>query len=300
MNAREARMRKTVRTVATVVFCVVIIASNAGCRTGRESNAAVVSQTPAGETAPPVWQSLDEGTTLAEGFDPTRPVREPNEFGSPSRPPIIYRPRANILPLSGAQVEDIKSIVRKETQREIWFVLVLNHGKDSHLRFYPYRVEVYTMPERQSTRIRRGSAVYLSEELRGPRIRPFSYGHVCENGGAFHPDLAPPDNLTRLPFKVRGDISDEEIIEVVQFIRSGPSVPKRLTYGPDGRTRRFFNPDRVENPPAPIQAISGRGGVIDVSMVGARPDIVMTYRCQKIDGAWTLVHTSVTLVEILK
>ncbi len=293
MNAREARMRKTVRTVATVVFCVVIIASNAGCRTGRESNAAVVSQTPAGETAPPVWQSLDEGTTLAEGFDPTRPVREPNEFGSPSRPAIIHWPRENILPLSPQQVEDIKSIVQRETRRDTWFIFVLDNAEDLH----PLRrhcLEAYAVPDCQSARIRRGSGVYIWEGLLGPDIRPFSYAYVCETAEAFPADLAPPGDLTRFPFKVRGDISDEEIIEVVQFIRLGPSVPKWIPCTPLSDIRRFFIPDRVEDPAASIQVVSRKGEVIEAEMTEVRSDVVMIYDCQRIDGVWTLVNTRST------
>jgi hypothetical protein len=292
-------MEGILRTIGAVAFCVITV-SLPGCRTEGENHKASASPAPACETTPAARQSVEGSTTAPAGIDTTKPVHEPNEFRSPSRPPIIYRPRPKILPFSAGQVEDIKAIVQKQAQREIWFILVESHGKDSHLSFYPYRVEVYTMPDCRSGRIRRGSVVYISEELRGPRIQSFSYAHVCETGEAFPPDLAPPNDLTRLPFKVFGDISDEEIVEVVQFIRSGPSVLERLTYSPDGRTRRFFIPNRVEDPPAPIQAVHKKGGVIDVQMAGTRPDILLTYGCQKVDGVWTLVHTSHGLVETLK
>jgi hypothetical protein len=282
-------MRGTLRTVGMIVFWVVIVVSTIGCRGNPENREASASQAQACGSAQASGKSADDVITLPAGFDPTRPVSEPNEFRSPSRPPIIYRPRASILPLSGGQVEDIKSIVRKETQREIWFILVESHGKDSHLTFYPYRVEAYTLPDCQSGRIRRGSVVCISEELRGPRIQSSSYAHVCETAEAFPPGLAPPNDLTRLPFKIFADISDEDIIEVVRFIRSGPSYPVATFHNSSG-TRQLFSRDPSLDPSLPIEIISGQGEDICVHVTGPKPYIFAVYHCRKVDGVWTVVR----------
>lgn len=287
-------MRGTLRTVGTIAFCVAIAMPIVGCRTSRESNEASAPQAPSGEIGPGAEERVGMVITPPAGFDPTKPICEPNELRNPSRPPIIYQPRVSILPLFRGQVEDIKYIVGEKTQREVWFILVLSHAKDSysHRSFYPYRVEAYAAPDCQSGRLRRGSGVYISEDLFRTRIEPFSYAQVCETTEVFPPDLAPPDDLARLPFKVSGDISEEDIVEVVRFIRSGPSVPIRVLHNSSGKTRQIFSRDPSLDPAAPIQIISAAGDEVSVHVTGSEPHIFATYHCRKVDGVWTVVRVA--------
>jgi hypothetical protein len=289
-------MRGILRTVSTIAFCVVIVVSIVGCRTGRENNEPSVSQTPAGGATSAAGKSVDGVTTNPGGADATKPVGEPNEPASPARPPILYGRESDILPLSDGQVRRVKGIVAEEQPgKEIWFIYVPLNKKMSRydVDVYNYRVVVYCKPDQQSARVRRGAAVYagLSGRVLPPIVHPFSYAHLCETDAGFFSDLGVPNDLDRLPLKVSGDISDEDIIEVVRFIRSSPSAPERLIYGPDGRTRRFYIPNGVLDPAASLDGIRREGDEISVYMAGPQSHTSQAYRCRKIGSTWMLVKT---------
>jgi hypothetical protein len=287
-------MRGILRTVSTIAFCVVIVVSIVGCRTGRENNERSVSQTPAGGATSAAGKSVDGVTRAPTSIAATKPVGEPNEPASPARPPILYGRESDILPLSDGQVRRVKGIVAEEQPgKEIWFIYVPLNKKMSRydVDVYNYRVVVYCKPDQQSARVRRGAAVYahLSGRVLPPRIGTSTYAHLCETEEGFSGGLGVPDDLDRLPFKLSADISDEDIVEVVRFIRSGPSYPVAVFHNSSG-TRQLFSRDPNLDPAAPIDVISGSGEEISVYVTGPKPYIFAVYHCRKVDGVWTVVR----------
>lgn len=148
------------------------------------------------------------------------------------------------------------------------------------------------MPERQSARIRRGTEIYIAERLPAPLARAFSYADVCEDEEAFSSAPTPPANLKRLPFRISGDLDDEEIIGIVEFIRLGPSIPKRLISGDGGGRRRFFITGNVRNPAGAVYSLTRNNEVIEVEMAAQESRAFETCRCRQIDDEWTLIGTS--------
>lgn len=227
-----------------------------------------------------------------------RPVPDPTPRTTPSRPAIMHWPTSEILPLSNEQVGRIRQIVADTyPQEDIWFILVL-----FNMRKPNYRVQVYCLPDHESERVRRGAGVHIhySGKVLSPRVAPFAYAHVCETEDLCPKGLPVPDDLTKFPFRFSGSLSDDEIVQVVRFIRSAPTVPDHLrwTRGPDNVTYWHTLHTTVLDPTSPITSIHLTDAEVRVGMglmEGPGSHWSMSYTCRRINGVWTLIRAVMSI-----
>jgi hypothetical protein len=209
---------------------------------------------------------------------------EVNEPKAPFDPPILYWPRREPVPLSEDQVKGIGRAAKRWGQaRDVWFVLVLrNNGSRA-------TVSAYYVPDAQSPRVRRGMAF---ENIGGVRTLP--YAQVSASDDPFEGRPVPPDDFALLPFALPDDFTDEELIEIVDFIRSPPPWSPRRLVGSDGRGVGFEFPVRVD-PNDPIYRIrrEGQTVIVEMGMIeGGLSGYMKVFTCEKLDGAWKITDTS--------
>ncbi|MFC1782977.1 hypothetical protein ACFL02_05265 [Planctomycetota bacterium] len=182
----------------------------------------------------------DSAQTLS---DVRQKLAEPNDI------PIVYVPYLSPLPLAEEQMREILENTRQvKPKKQIWFILVLEHylyeGKHN------YGVTVYFVPDQQTPRIRQGlcmntgkSNLFTEEERAellelweevqkilgkdpnaiNPKEKLHPYIQISDSKHHFCDDLQPPP-IRLLPFDVPEGFSLEEIIEIVDFTRSGPRL----------------------------------------------------------------------------
>jgi len=118
-------------------------------------------------------------------------------------------------------------------------------------------------------------------QRRAPHV--YRYWQVSRSDQPFREELTVPDE-SLLPFAVPEGFTEEEVIEIVDFLRSGPSEE------PDGSNasgypRTLGFPQRLDGA-QPIHSIERRDGVIEVR-TGVQQDMLAgqgeILRCRKRD-----------------
>jgi len=102
-------------------------------------------------------------------------------------------------------------------------------------------VKVHFYPETSTSTLRRGRLAWVWEELsenvneRAWKMSggPMAWAQVASSGHAFDQNLRRPRGLER-PFRVMGEISNDDLVDLVKFIRKSPSKPPRVSENPDG------------------------------------------------------------------
>lgn len=211
----------------------------------------------------------------------------------PSR--IIYHNTLDPAPLTKNQLDELSKFVCDTKPNNVWFVRVL-YNRQKILR-----AEIFFLPDTSSSRIMKGkSAYYDSQFLLFPKahldeqkanyylksLRPEYYEYVQVLPEFYSPvpgDI--PFNDYLLPFSVSGDFSDQEIIEIVDFMRSIPTLKR------DSKEGRLVYPEKI-NSQLPIRFIERKNGQIEVmtgTLEGPESGSGECLMIKKSDGGYELI-----------
>jgi hypothetical protein len=220
--------------------------------------------------------------------------------------PLDYLPRLRPMMLSPDQVDEIVGHAReREPDSQIWFIQIGRNYRDETRS--DYDVNVYFAPEETSPRIHTGRYMWLSSFIKQieldlnyvleqaadsdtsdadppPRDKGLlrTYVHVSETGRTFTNTLDVP-SLPILPFEKPSGFTDEEVVEIVDFVRSGSRIVHELNDTPI-----LFAVDTT----FPVHAIKRDGDVVEVT-TGIQEGLLAGrgegFQCKKIDRRWVLV-----------
>lgn len=228
------------------------------------------------------------------------------------RVPVLLHSRFKPTPLTDGQMDEILDDARQMAPKEkdVWFILLKNNSeRDGVLR---YNVNVYFTPEFATARLRKGRYIGLGggiEEIReilrklfpeseggdqgarqnDSRIakerrfeRLCGYYQVSQRDEPFGNDLGIPRG-TLLPFAAPEGFADDEVVDLVDFIRTNPpglQRPNAITF-----------PTRFDGT-APIISIKRTGGMIEIlcgvseGMLSGMGEMM---QCKKEKGAYKVM-----------
>lgn len=251
-------------SIALILTCV-LSTSLPACAASRDANA-----------APPPPQR--QRTPSASATD-----RDDTESDTPV--PVVVHSRFDPAPLTDEQTDDILERAGNvaPTGIGVWFILLRNNReRNGVLR---YAVTVFFEPDSTTARLRKGKYVRvdgLGDALRDclcralaaegspdgpmpsrqwceswpPRASPlFDYCQVSRQETPFTDDRAVPDG-SLLPFPAPDGFTDEETVDVVDFIRTDPKLPDPAP--------PVFSPSGRFDGRSPIIAIERQGSTIEV------------------------------------
>ena len=192
---------------------------------------------------------------------PARPeARQTVELRVPaSCVPVVYDEALKPARLSDEQKEEILNDVTPlcPEGQDIWFIRVHDNNREFSGNL-EYDVTVYFTPDVTTPRLRKGERVafwswWWSEDPAAKgRLLPKlvgTYYQVSPRGEPFGQGLEVPSK-TLMPYPLRTELPDEEVIEIVDFVRTSPADDK-WGYAFDGS--------------APILGIEKRDDVIEVT-----------------------------------
>jgi hypothetical protein len=177
---------------------------------------------------------------------------------------ISYGSRLEPNALTEKQLKDLGEYISKKTtpSQELWFIHV-RYNQEDYLT-----ATIYLKPQYTEGRIRKGQyfgydskfSKYKLTELAKKQMNYMEmelpeYMQVCFKDIPFGADLEIPPQNSLFPFNVPDGFSDEEIVEVIDFIRSGPSIKSK-------RTDSYY-PETPSN--SPIVSIEREGELIGVN-----------------------------------
>lgn len=187
--------------------------------------------------------------------------------------PVVYDPRLTPQPLTMAQMQEILADAQPACPpgQQIWFILVRHNvelpgPKDNPQdKRWHYAAIVYYTPQTQTARLRKGLCLYLASA--DPEL-----ASVMQALGAHPEGLLPwwqvsaeTDPFTQqldvptwplMPFAAPRDLSDEEVVRIVDFVRTGPRAPAPANGG-------LLVVDRFDAT-EPILSITNQDGLIRV------------------------------------
>lgn len=166
-----------------------------------------------------------------------------------SRVPVVVHSRFECKELSNEQYEMLvaEAIEENPIEQELWFIKLTRNYRERVV------ATVYFKPEESTESLRKGR-YFVRDELYEvskafrerakdggiiPRELPL-YCQVSLKNKLFKKDQTETPTGTLLPFPLPSNIKDEELVELVDFVRSSPARngPARgtleLVYGPDG------------------------------------------------------------------
>ena len=130
--------------------------------------------------------------------------------------------------------EDVAAIERTLSSGERPWLLNGEHGDAAGVEY----IEAYLPPMDATPLLRRGTVITVMRRV-PPYFTPatawtvqetHSYAQVAIPGRAF--DQIEGDQDTNRPFVVNGHFDDEELVRLVQFLRSDPPTPERIQSWP--------------------------------------------------------------------
>lgn len=148
------------------------------------------------------------------------------------RSQITYGPRLDPNWVSDKQLDDLRKYIdiMLPPSYEVWFVHVL-YNRDDYLT-----ARIYLKSEQTENRIRKGhylgyDSMWIDIKLINPALAQSEvakmmpeYMQVSLREIPFDAQLEPPTQDSMFPFAVPEEFSEQEITEIVDFIRSGPTV----------------------------------------------------------------------------
>ncbi len=183
--------------------------------------------------------------------------------------PIVYQTkRFTPIPLTPQQIDEFLSTASKAMPKgpSVWFILV--RGNSKHDGELPYNVIVYFRPDETTARFRKGRYLHLDNwwNSLGIKTAPIdwtnrlkSYFQVSQADRPFGKKLEIPHG-SMLPFDSPEGLDDEEVIGIVDFVRSNPThTPPQSKDYPDS----FRSPVQVDGS-APIVVIEKKAETIEV------------------------------------
>jgi hypothetical protein len=153
---------------------------------------------------------------------------------------LIYHTRFKTEPLTSQQFTLLSRSIKnvRLDNKDVWFVRVLYN------RYRQLTAKIYFMPDVTSNRVRKGKYIYFRledlalEDLKIGDLMPSEYMEYIQVSLKEEPFTAqveiPPQN-SMLPFSVSESFTEQEVVEIVDFIRSGPkmlSAKQNVTYSP--------------------------------------------------------------------
>ena len=182
---------------------------------------------------------------------------------------FVYHNRLQPVPLSSEQIQQISNNLREDGNKidDIWFVRVLYCKEDI------YTTDVYFQPTEQSKRIVKGKysrydsswtsykkfreSIYYKKLFGDKKIELPDYIYVAPPENSNLSNIAiPTSKLT--PFELPEGFTNQEIIEIVDFVRSGPDIKR----DEDSNVTSYY-PDKVDTE-LPIHSINKVDGKIEV------------------------------------
>jgi hypothetical protein len=227
------------RGLIILLFVLLVVVSCSSCE-------------PQDGNAKPVNES-DIGNVL------TKEINTEERQINPSQ--VIHHTRFKTEPLTNQQFAMLSRSIKnvRLDNKDVWFVRVLYNSR-RHLT-----AKIYFMPDFASNRLRKGKYIYYRladlalEDLKIGDLKPSEYLEYIQVSLKEEPFTAqveiPPQN-SMLPFSVSESFTDQEVVEIVDFIRSGPkmlSAKPNVTYLPVNVKRNL-----------PIMTIIREGEVIKV------------------------------------
>lgn len=181
---------------------------------------------------------------------------------------IVYNNRLDPEPISQDQLKSLSTLVCETKPNHVWFVRVLYNRKDT------LRASIYFLPENSSGRIKKGKLTYYDSQY-----YTFPEDYITKKYINYNHDLKPeyydyvqvlpelhspvpgeiPYIAYMLPFSVSNNLTDLEIIEIVDFIRTGPILKKE----DEGSINAY---GEKPDPNIPIMSIKKVDGNIEVRM----------------------------------
>jgi hypothetical protein len=157
----------------------------------------------------------------------TQDITPEENYIKPSQ--VIYHTRLKPEPLKNQQYTILSKFVDGTTlhKKDIWFVRVL-YNRNNDLS-----AKIYFMPEVTSRRIRNGKYIHYgltdweleyAYALKGLKPEYCEYCQVSLKEKPFTAQAEIPPQNSMLPFAAPKDFSKQEIVEIVDFIRSAPKV----------------------------------------------------------------------------
>lgn len=155
--------------------------------------------------------------------------------------PVVVIGRFVDRPLSNAQIREILEAAEPKTPAgtRVWFIGV--HANQSRGDGRRFSCNVYFTPESQSDRVRHGHGVHVgprmvfvfdpdtsipqarhSDQLAAGDLRP--YVQVSKLDAPFEDSLEIPTG-TMQPINRPNELTDVDLVEVIDFIRTGPRLP---------------------------------------------------------------------------
>jgi hypothetical protein len=150
--------------------------------------------------------------------------------------PDLYRFGRLGRALQDHEVSQIVAVVTKD-YTEPWALL----GWYSQVLPSVWHVDLFLPPTLKNARLRRGPVSHVQctppegQEVCGHwQLMPsdVSYGQVAEGASGFGATLSVGSSLER-PFRIYGDFSDDEVLSLVEYIRSSPRP--EVVVDPQGR-----------------------------------------------------------------
>jgi hypothetical protein len=194
--------------------------------------------------------------------------------------PLIYNPRLHPWPLVHYQVQRTLAWAERTHPdgRQVWFVYVITNTMFEWK--YDYAVRVCFVPDRSSPRFRKGRYGWFgsgwkereplgkklesgtaSQPVRQRQNQLDEYFQVSPENKPFGADPGAPDSAL-LPFDAPSGFTDEEVVKIVDFIRTNPRVRTNRTSvtlpAVETMPTTWSWPDRVDGS-KPIMSIVRKG-----------------------------------------
>lgn len=209
------------------------------------------------------------------------------------RLPLIYGECPNEL-----QAEDVAEIMKLATTKDSspWLLEAEKTKQSSPVQM---RVSAYLKPFVATPRLRRGHMVFFFDVKR-PRqeTRSWSlggdkhrYAQVSASNKPFTTEFVFPSPADK-PFLVTGNIRDEDLVALVDFIRSYPQQPRRTDVMPDGRIRSTWTmPDCVHGGYPILSVKEKEGGSFEIHTERCE-GAGQAVRVKLQNGKWKLLSVS--------
>jgi len=164
-----------------------------------------------------------------------------------------------------------------------------------------WAVSIYLPADRQTERLRRGRVVKClsvppqnakhgrERRLSGP---PGSYAQVSIPDRHFTAQLLDPSGI-ELPFILEGEFADDDLVSLVDFIRSSPAFVPESARSHD--SEKMVPPVRVDGRYPIVAIVRKPDGTFEVG-TGSRPGAGQHIAVRRIGSRWVVIEASDYLV----
>jgi hypothetical protein len=213
-----------------------------------------------------------------------------------ARPPVLGNAAARVT------AEDL-SAISQIVGEPFWLMRIENWTQRSGEQ--TWATNAYLMPDRETPELRQGRVMLLTN--RGARPDPSRWSPVLRQGqtttkwvqvqlrGRMSTDVRSTAD-PNWPIAVSGQLSDTDLISLVQFVRSGPVLSAGSRHG---RANTRLAPDRRISS-IDVNVLGRRGGAGPTVPGGSSPvQVALTtetecedvFRLERLQGEWSATYT---------